>query len=148
MSQNSVFTAEKQLFSRICMYWQSHWYYHRIAWFLLILCSIFKLIFTCFGDNFFDAFLRSFLAPFWAADRLFKLTPKSRKTRAKPESVQGPSRGRFWGSFWGPFWGHFGSFLEPFWQRFCIFFANTSRIYANTCRYAQILSNTRKCQRS
>ena len=62
---------------------------------MLICCSNFKLIFACFGGSFFNVFLRSFLAPFWAPGRLFKLTPKSRKTRAKPKSVQGPSRGRF-----------------------------------------------------
>ena len=129
------------------MYWQSHRYYQRITRFLLNCGSNFWLIFTYFGDVFFDAFLRSFLGPFWAADRLFILTPKSRKTRAKPESVQGPPRGRFWSHFGVHFGIILGRFLEPFWQRLGQFpqihpeymqlRADTRKLHANTYRCAQ-----------
>ena len=140
------------------MYWQSHRYYQRITRFLLNCGSNFWLIFTYFGDVFFDAFLTSFLAPFWAADRLFILTPKSRKTRAKPESVQGPPRGRFWSHFGV----HFGLILGAFWDHFGSVWGNFRKYTQNTCNYVQIranymqirtdvrkiLSNMRKCRRS
>ena len=126
------------------MYWQSHRYYHRIAWFLQIFCFIFKLIFACFGGSFFNVFLRSFLVSFWAPGRLFKLTPKSRKTRAKPKSVQGPFRGRFWSRFGdhfgvilGAFWNNFGSVLVYFLQ----IHPEYMQIRADTRKYCQICAN-------
>ena len=98
------------------------------------------------------------MAPFWAADRLFILTPKSRKTRAKPESVQGPPRGRFWSHFGV----HFGLILGAFWDHFGSVWDNFRKYTQNTCNYVQIranymqirtdvrkiLSNMRKCRRS
>ena len=90
---------------------------------MIFVLSFFEFIFICFGGSFFNLFLRSFWGPFWDADRMFKLTPKSRKTRAKPKSVQGPSRGRFWNHFGdhfgvilGSFWDHFWVILESSWD--------------------------------
>ena len=106
----------------------------------MIFLSIFELIFTCFGGSFFDVFLRSFWGPFWDADRMFKLTPKSRKTRAKPKSVQGPSRGRFWSHFGD----HFGVILGAFWNNFGSVLVYFSQIHPE---YMQIRADTRKyCQ--
>ena len=103
--------------------------------------SIFKFIFACFGGSFFNVFLRSYLAPFCAPGRLFKLTPKSRKTHAKPKSVQEPSRGRFWNHFGNNFgvilWELFGIILAAFWYIF-------RKYIQNICKYVQIRANVVK----
>ena len=65
------------------------------------------------------------------------MTPKSRKTRAKPDSVLGPSRG----AFWGRFWSILGVILGPFWDRFLEHF---DIIFNNSCECVQIRADTSK----
>ena len=148
MSQNDVFTAEKQLFSRICHQRQSYQYGWVFLWFLLDFRITFWVFFHTFWPSFFNRFLGSFWGRFLGSFWTLFLDPKLRKTRAEPESVPGPSRGRFWGHFWsilgvilGPFFEHFGMIFKHFPQTR----ANTCRhvrISGNPCRYMQIYINS------